>query len=98
MLVCDTSEMAISAVLQCKSGEDLAPTVYYSRLLSPADRRYSVCGKECLAVVFGCEEFRSYLEHKEFTLRTDNQPLSCLCRHAKESGRIGRWMLLFALI
>ncbi|PNF29729.1 hypothetical protein B7P43_G12157 [Cryptotermes secundus] len=36
-LVCDASEIAISAVLQQGSGESLAPIAYSSRLLSPAE-------------------------------------------------------------
>jgi hypothetical protein len=96
MLLCDTSEVAISAVIHHKKGEDLAPTAYYSHL-SPAERRCSVLGKECLAVVFGCEDFWSGLEHKEFILHTYNQPLSCLCRHAEESDNLGQWMLLVVL-
>jgi hypothetical protein len=54
-LVCDANDVAISAVLHLKSGEHLAPIVYPSRLLSAAERRYSIYEKECLALVFGCE-------------------------------------------
>jgi hypothetical protein len=95
-LVCDASDEAISAVLHQKSGEDLAPIAYASRLLSPAERRYSAHEKECLAVVYGCEKFRYYLEHKEFALFTDNQALAWLLGRAKELGRIGRWILRLA--
>jgi hypothetical protein len=52
--------------------------------------------EECLAVVHGCETYRQYLEHKEFDLFTDNQALAWLLRHAKELGRIGRWVLRLA--
>jgi hypothetical protein len=89
-LVCDASDEAISAVLHQKSGEDLAPIAYYSRLLSRAERKYWGHEKECLAVVYGCEKFRYYLEHKEFALFTDNQALAWLL------GRIGRWVLRLA--
>jgi hypothetical protein len=92
-LVCDASDVAISAVLRQKRGEDLAPITYASRLLSPAERRYSVYEKRCLVVVYGCEKYRSYVEHKEFHLTTDNQALAWLLRHAKELGKIGRWVL-----
>ena len=95
-LVCDASDVAVSAVLNQKEGEELAPIAYSSRLLSPAERRYSTHEKECLAVVWGCEKYRTYLEHKEFCLQTDNQALAWLLRHAKELGRIGRWVLRLA--
>jgi hypothetical protein len=77
-LVCDASDIAISAVLHQKKGDYLAPIAYSSHLLSPAERRYSVHEKECLAVVYGCEKNRTYLEHKEFCLHTDNQALAWL--------------------
>ena len=95
-LMCDASDVAISAVLQQKNGEQWAPIAYASRLLSPAERRYAIYEKECLAVVYGCEKYRTYLEHKEFDLFTDNQALAWLLRHAKELGRIGRWILRLA--
>jgi hypothetical protein len=91
-LICDASDVAISAVLHQKSGEDLAPIAYSSRLLSAVERRYSVCERECVAVVYGWENYRSYLEYK-ISLFTDNKALAWLLRHAKELGRIGRWVL-----
>jgi hypothetical protein len=95
-LHCDASNVAISAVLHQKNGEGLAPIAYSSRLLSAAERRYSAHEKECLAVVHGCEKYIQYLEHKEFDIYTDNQALAWLLRHAKELGRIGRWILRLA--
>ena len=77
-------------------GEDLVPIAYSSLLLSAVERRYSIHERECLAVIYGCEKYRSYLEHKEFSLFTDNQALAWLLRHAKELGRIGRWVLRLA--
>jgi hypothetical protein len=95
-LMCDASDIAISAVIHQKNGEDLLPIAYSSHLLMLVERKYSAYEKECLAVVFGCEKHRTYLEHKEFELFTDNQALSWLLRHAKELGRIGRWVLHLA--
>jgi transposase InsO family protein len=95
-LACDASDVAISAVLQQGNGEQWAPLAYASRLLSPAERKYSAYERECLAIVYGCEKYRTYLEHKEFTLFTDNQALAWLLSHAKELGRIGRWLLRLA--
>jgi hypothetical protein len=96
VLVCDASDLAISAVLHQNNAEQWAPIAYSSRLLSVAERRYSIHEKECLAVVYGCEKYRSYLEHKEFSLCTDNQALAWLLHHAKELGRVGRWILRLA--
>jgi hypothetical protein len=97
MLACDTSEMAISAVLRCRKGEGLTLLlIIVAGCLLLREGTHSV-GRNGFAVVFGCEEFRSYLEHKEFTLHADNQSLSYLCCHAKESDRIGHRMLFLAL-
>jgi hypothetical protein len=63
-LVCDASDVPISAVLHQNRGEDLTPIAYSSCLLSPAERKYSIYEKECLAIVYGCEKYRSYVEHR----------------------------------
>jgi hypothetical protein len=93
VLSTDASDFAISAVLQQRVQGDLAPIAYYSRLLTPAERRYSTYEKECLAVLFGCEKCRSYLEHKEFELWCDNLALCWLLRRTRDMGPLGRWIL-----
>ena len=75
LLVTDASDLGISAVLNQRVGEHLAPIAYYSSLLSPAQRNYSTYEKECLAVLSGCDKFRPYLEHREFKLHCDNLAL-----------------------
>ena len=95
VLVTDASDLGISAVLNQRVGDDLAPVSYYSRMLTPAEN-YSTYEKECLAVVYGCEKCRSYLEHKEFELHCDNLALCWLLKRVKEIGRLGRWVLRLA--
>jgi len=77
VLVTDASDIAVSAVLNQRANGQLAPVAFYSKLLGPTERRYSTYEKECLAIVFGCERARSYLEHKEFELYCDNLALCC---------------------
>ena len=96
VLVTDASNLAISAVLHQRVGGELAPISYHSRLLSPAERRFSTYEKECLAVIFGCEKCRVYLDHKEFELHCDNLALCWLLRKVKDVGRLGRWILRLA--
>ena len=93
VLATGASDIAVSAVLNQRVNGELAPVACYSRLLSLAERSYSTYEKECLAVVFGCEKARTYLEHKEFELHCDNLALSWLFRNVKEVGRLGRWIL-----
>ena len=96
ILVTDASDLAISAVLNQQVDGSLAPIAYYSRLLSSAERNYSTYEKECLAVLSGCDKFRSYLEHKEFELHCDNLALCWLLKRVKEIGRLGRWIIRLA--
>jgi hypothetical protein len=82
VLVCESSEVTISAVLNQRQEKGLAPIAFATRLLTIAERKYSI-HKKCLAVVWGCERFRVYLEHNEFTFHTDNQVLSWLPKNVK---------------
>jgi hypothetical protein len=96
VLATDASDLAVSAVLQQRVGDRLAPISYYSRLLTPPERNYSVQERECLAILFGCEKCRTFLEHKEFELSCDNLSLCWLLKRAKDVGRLGRWVLRLA--
>ena len=49
-----------------------------------------------MAVLFGCERCRSFLEHKEFELHCDNSALCWLLRRVKDVGRLARWILRLA--
>jgi hypothetical protein len=82
-----------TAVLNQRLNGELAPISFYSRLLSSAERHYSAYEKECLTGLFGCERYRSYLEHKQFELQCDNLALCWLHRKVKDVGRLGRWIL-----
>jgi hypothetical protein len=96
VLVCDASDIAVSGVLHQRRNEGLLPIAFASRLLSAAERKYAIYEKECLAVVWACERYRVYLEHKEFVLHTENQALSWLLNHVRDLGLIGRWILRLA--
>jgi hypothetical protein len=96
VLVCDASDLAVCAILHKRCEPGLAPTAFASPLLSAAERKYSTYEKQCLAVVWGSEKFRVYLEYKQFTLYTDNQALSWLLKQVRELGCIGRWILRLA--
>jgi hypothetical protein len=50
----------------------------------------SVYELEGLAVLFGTERFRKYIEHQEFILEIDNQALSWLLSHPRQLGKIRR--------
>jgi hypothetical protein len=98
VLATDASDIAVSAVLQQRIDGELAPISYYSRLLTGAERKYSTYEKECLAVLFGCDKSRVYLEHKEFELQCDNLALCWLLKRTKDVGRLGRWIYGYHLL
>jgi hypothetical protein len=64
VLTTDASEVVVSAVLQQRIDGALAPISYHSSILTDAERKYSTYEKECLAILFGYEKCRSYLEQR----------------------------------
>ena len=69
------------------------PLGYWSRSLNDAEKNYSVTEKECLAVVWGCQILRPYLEGERFTVYTDHQALKWLLGASNVSGRLARWRI-----
>lgn len=93
VLQTDASSCALGAVLLQEIDGIRQPIAYASRTLTPAERKASSAYEsECLAVVFGVEKFRQYLEHREFLLETDNQALSWLLARPRQLGKLGRWV------
>ena len=90
----DASNVALGAVLSQEVDGVRRPIAYASRSLTAQERKASsVYELECLAVLFGTEKFRKYIEHQEFILETDNQALSWLLSHPRQLGKIGRWVV-----
>ncbi|XP_016664851.1 uncharacterized protein K02A2.6-like [Acyrthosiphon pisum] len=99
LLSCDASEYGIGAVLMhiFENGER-RPVGYASRILTVAEKKYSVIQKEALAVFWGVKKFSQYLSGRKFFLETDHKPLLALYGENKgipvmASGRIQRWTL-----
>jgi hypothetical protein len=87
----DASGQAIGAVLMQTnaSGETFIVSTA-SRVLNPAERRYSVAEQELLAIVFALQKFRIYMFGHELNLYTDNKALSFIHSCALTSNRISR--------
>ncbi|BHF63058.1 hypothetical protein SprV_0200604700 [Sparganum proliferum] len=69
------SSTAVGASLQQTVGGVLQPLAFFSKKLSPAETRYSVIGRELLAVYLSIRHFRHFLEGREFVVLTDHKPL-----------------------
>lgn len=91
ILQTDASPVALGAVLLQETGDGRRAIAYASRTLTMQERKYSIFELEALAVLFGTEKFKMYLEHVEFELETDSQALSWVLAKPRTTGRIARW-------
>lgn len=91
LLQTDASGTAVAAVLLQEDEHGRRPISYASRVLTAQERKYSVYELEALAILFGMEKFKFYLEHFEFDLETDNKALSWVLGRPRKTGRIARW-------
>ncbi|GFX50351.1 retrovirus-related Pol polyprotein from transposon 297 [Trichonephila clavipes] len=85
----DASSYALGAVLlQGKNPADEQPVEYASRLLSSAEKNYSITEREALAVIWAISKFRGYIEGAEITVASDHQPLKWLMSLTSPTGRL----------
>lgn len=101
ILQVDASDVGISAILAQKlidpdniKREHVIG--YASRTLSSVERRYSATERECLAIVYGCNHFRPYLEGVRFSIITDHKALRWLHTTKDLNSRLARWAMQIA--
>lgn len=82
----DASDTAVGAVLQQLVGGIWRPISFFSRKLTPTERRYSTFGRELLAVHAAIRHFRHFLEGVEFFVLTDHKPLTYALRSLSFDG------------
>ena len=88
----DASQSGVGAVLsQLHDGQERV-VAYASRVLSKAERQYSVTRKELLAVVTFVKHFRHYLLGRHFVVRTDHSSLQWLYNFKEPEGQTARWL------
>jgi len=90
---CDASSVGIGAALLQKHDKGYRVIQYASRALSDRERRYSTVERECLAVVWGVEHFRPYIEDEKFTVISDQKSLSWMKHASDPTGKLARWMI-----
>ncbi len=90
----DASDYGLGAVLtQLDKDEHEHPIRYLSRKMTPAESRYSVTEKECLAIVWALKKLYPYLYGVKFVLQTDHKALKWLQTARLTNSRVSRWSL-----
>ncbi|KAI4293480.1 hypothetical protein PAPHI01_2754, partial [Pancytospora philotis] len=91
ILETDASNVGIGAILsQVDQGVE-RPVAFASRKLNSAETNYSISEKECLAAIWGMENYKYFLYGVPFVLRTDHKALEKLNTGPLKSARIERW-------
>ena len=65
---------------------------YISRVLKPAEKKWSVREKEALGILWSCETTRPFIIGTSFIVETDHESLKWLM-NAKSPARLVRWAL-----
>ncbi|GFX09122.1 retrovirus-related Pol polyprotein from transposon 17.6 [Trichonephila clavipes] len=88
-LFTDASGVGISAVLN----ENHRPIAFTSRTLNKAERYYTVTERECLAVIWALNKFKTYFGSLPVKVITDHAALTKLTNGKNLSSRMIRWAL-----
>ena len=95
MVDTDASEYQLGATLLQQQDDD-NPTSwttigYWSRALTKEEKNYSATERECLAVIWGLQTLRPYVEGTHILIRTDHAALRWLVTLKDPTGRLARW-------
>ena len=89
---CNASERGLGATL-LQNGQ---PVAFASQTLSAVEQRYAQIGKECLVIMFGCQEFSQYITRQDkVTVKSDHKPLQSIFKKSLlcAPSRLQRMML-----
>eukprot|EP01053_Blabericola_migrator_P006172 Blabericola_migrator_1__6171@NODE_3113_length_2029_cov_5_413863_g1950_i0_p1_GENE_NODE_3113_length_2029_cov_5_413863_g1950_i0NODE_3113_length_2029_cov_5_413863_g1950_i0_p1_ORF_typecomplete_len614_score39_80RT_RNaseH/PF17917_1/5_3e33RT_RNaseH_2/PF17919_1/2_4e23rve/PF00665_26/4_5e03rve/PF00665_26/2_2e19Integrase_H2C2/PF17921_1/8_3e03Integrase_H2C2/PF17921_1/1_4e14RVT_1/PF00078_27/3_8e13DDE_Tnp_IS240/PF13610_6/0_002rve_3/PF13683_6/0_0022zfH2C2/PF09337_10/0_04_NODE_3113_length_2029_cov_5_413863_g1950 len=89
VLTTDASEIAIAAVLSVVRDGKEYPIEFYSRALTPTERRWAAHERECLAIIEALRHFDVYIRGRKVKVITDHKGLQWLMTAQK--GKLARW-------
>jgi len=92
--MCDTSDVAVGAILGQKRDKVLRVIYYASKTLDEAQRNYTTTEKELLAVVYAFDKFRPYLFMSKIIVYTNHSAIKYLLAKQDAKPRLIRWVLL----
>jgi hypothetical protein len=93
--MCDASDYAVGVVLGQRKDKKPYMIYYASKTLNSAQMNYTTTEKKLLlAVVFACENFRSYLVGSPVVVFSDHAALKYLLSKKDSKARLVRWILL----
>lgn len=85
-LITDASDFAIGAALEQFVEDTWQSLGFYSRKMSPTERRYSTYDRELLAIFSSIKHFKHIVEGREFVVKTDHKPLIYAFRQRPEKA------------
>ena len=90
----DASGYGLGAILKQLDEEGRERVIEYaSRTLTQVEQKYPATHKECLAIVYGVEQFRYFVTGRRFSVITDHHSLCYLKKVRKPYGRLTHWAL-----
>lgn len=93
VLLVDASLNGLGAVLNQEYPEGLRPVAFASHKLSPSKRNYPIHQLEFLALKWAVvNKFHDYLYGAQFTVRTDNNPLTYVLTTARLNAVGHQWL------
>ena len=93
ILTTDASLKGLGAILSQEYENGERVIAYASRALAENERKWGITELEALAVVWGTEQFKVYLEDRPFDLITDHKALLAFKKITNTNPRLERWSI-----